>query len=106
MANLPPAKRAAISDGLRRLLDQRVEQRDDGDAQTAVLNHRGHRHVVRVVNLSSSGAMIAFPGALGEGDEVSLQLLDQGMVTAQVRWVRDGRVGVSFADPLPSIDGE
>lgn len=106
MANLLPAKRAAISEGLRRLLDQRAEHRDDAKAQTAILNHRGHRHVVRVVNLSSSGAMIVFAGDLAEGDELPLQLLDQTMVTAQVRWVRDGRVGVSFADPLPPIDGQ
>lgn len=42
--------------------------------------------------------MIVFAGDLAEGDEVALQLLDHGAVTAQVRWVRDGRVGVSFVD--------
>ncbi|MCY7281158.1 MAG: PilZ domain-containing protein [Sphingomonas bacterium] len=52
-----------------------------------------------MANLSSSGAMIVFQGDLAEGDEVMLQLLDQGSVAAQVRWVLDGRVGVSFADP-------
>jgi len=99
LADPPAPKRPGISDGLRRLLDQRAEQRDDVDAQTAVLNHRGGRHVVRVANLSSTGAMIVFAGDLAEGDEVALQLLDHGAVTAQVRWVRDGRVGVSFVDP-------
>ena len=97
MAEPPVSKRPGISDGLRRLLDQRAEQRNVSETQTAVLNHRGRRHVVRVANLSPSGAMIAFTGDLAEGDEVSLQLLDQGAVTAQVRWIRDGRVGVSFA---------
>jgi len=43
--------------------------------------------------------MIVFAGDLAEGDEVALQLLDHGAVTGQVRWVRDGRVGVSFVDP-------
>ena len=95
----PASKRPGLSDGLRRLLDQRVEPRDAGELQTAVLNLRGHRHVVRIANLSSSGAMIVFQGDLAEGEEVLLQLLDQGSVTAQVRWVRDGRVGVSFDDP-------
>jgi len=97
LADPPASKRPGISDGLRRLLDQRAEQREASETQTAVLNHRGRRHVVRVANLSSSGAMIAFTGDLAEGDEVSLQLLDQNAVTAQVRWIRDGRVGVSFA---------
>lgn len=105
MPDQPESKRPGISGGLRRLLDQRAEQRRDSKTQTAVLNHRGHRHVVRVANLSASGAMIAFTGDLAEGDELSLQLLDHGAVTAQVRWVRDGRIGVSFAgSDDPSTD--
>ena len=49
--------------------------------------------------------MIAFTGDIAEGDLVSLQLLDQGAVPAQVRWVRGGRVGVSFGEsPGPSAD--
>ena len=42
--------------------------------------------------------MIVYSGDVAEGDELVLQLLDQGSVTGQVRWVRDGRVGVSFDD--------
>ena len=98
----PASKRPGISDGLRRLLDQRVESRDESQSQTAVLNHRGHRHVVRIANLSSAGAMIVFQGDLAEGDEVMLQLLDHGSVTGQVRWSRDGRIGVNFVRPLDS----
>lgn len=98
MEDPPAAKRPGITDGLRRMLDERAEQRSDAESQTAVLNHRGHRHVVRVANLSASGAMIIFSGDLAEGDELVLQLLDHGSVTGQVRWVRDGRAGVSFDD--------
>ena len=100
MANPPELNRPGIGDGLRRLLDQRTEQRMVGETQTAILNHRGHRHVVRVANLSSSGAMIVFQGDLAEGDEIMLQLLDQSPVAGQVRWVRDGRVGINFSDQL------
>ena len=96
MANPPEMKLSRIADGLRRLLDQRTEQRADGVTQTAVLNHRGFRHVVRIANLSESGAMIAFSGEIAEGEAISLQLLDQGAVPAQVRWVREGRIGVVF----------
>lgn len=106
LANSPELNRSSIGDGLRRLLDQRTEQRIEGETQTAVLNHRGHRHVVRIANLSASGAMIAFTGELAEGDEILLQLLDHGAVPAQVRWVRDGRVGVVFAGSAdPPTDG-
>jgi hypothetical protein len=31
------------------------------------------------------------------GEKLRLQLLDRGQVSAQVRWVKDGRVGLSFA---------
>lgn len=89
-----------LSDGLRRLLDQREEERSESGSQTAVLTHAGNRHVVGVINVSSAGAMIRYRGALAEADEIMLQLLDHGPVTGQVRWVRDGRVGVSFDTPV------
>lgn len=95
-----PGTKRVISDGLRRLLDQREEERSESGSQTAVLTHQGSRHVVGVVNLSSAGSMLRFRGALAEGDEVALQLLDRGAVKGQVRWVRDGRVGVSFDTPI------
>lgn len=99
MDEIPASKR--LGDGLRRLIDQRTEHRGEGEPQTAVLVSRGQRHVVRVANLSSSGAMIMFGGDLSDGDEVQLQLLDHGTVTAQVRWVREGRVGISFSGSDP-----
>lgn len=95
-----PGSKQGIADGLRRLLDQRDEERCDGGSQNAVLTHNGDRHVVGVINLSTSGAMIRFRGELIQGAEVQLQLLDHGTVTGQVRWIRDGRVGVSFATPV------
>jgi hypothetical protein len=95
-----PGSKRGIGDGLRRLLDQRDEERSESGSQTAVLTHDGNRHVVGVVNLSASGAMIRFRGELAEGDMVELQLLDHGVVKGQVRWMRDGRVGVEFAPPI------
>lgn len=91
-----PGTKRGLGDGLRRLLDQRDEERNESGSQTAVLTHRGSKHIVGLVNLSSSGAMICFRGDLAEGDEVQLQLLDHGAVTAQVRWIRDDQIGVSF----------
>lgn len=102
MDDRPAPKRPGLGDGLRRLLDPRVEQREAADVQTALMNHRGVRHVVRVADMSASGAMIVFEGDLAEGDEVVLQLLDHGSVKGQVRWVRDGRVGLNFTGPAES----
>lgn len=81
---------------VKRLFDQRAEPRIDIDGQGAVLGFRGRDHVVRLLNLSPSGAMIAFSGVPRIGEQVTLQTLDRELVQAQVRWVCDGRVGISF----------
>lgn len=85
---------------VKRVFDQRIEPRVDGELQSAVLNHRGNNHVIRVGNISASGVMISYAGMPFIGETVSLQLLDHGTVKGQVRWVRDGRVGINFLDPI------
>lgn len=91
-----------IPRSVRRMFDERDEPRFDveGDLQTAVLTHRGNNHVVRVGNISSSGAMVVYADVPHIGEAVTLQLLDHGAVAGHVRWVRDGRVGINFAAPL------
>jgi hypothetical protein len=91
-----------IPRSVKRVFDQRDEPRFEveGELQTAVLSHRGHNHVVRVGNISSSGAMVVYPDVPHIGEPVTLQLLDHGAVAGQVRWVRDGRVGINFVEPL------
>ena len=81
----------------QRTLDERSEARRTADSGTAVLHFRGRNHVVRLINLSGSGAMVIFPYVPNIGEKLRLQLLDRGQVSAQVRWVKDGRVGLSFA---------
>jgi len=83
-----------------RVIDERAEARYPATSSTAVMEFRGRKHVVRLVNISRSGAMVIFPHIPNIGEDLPLQLLDQGAVTAQVRWVKDGRIGVSFAAPL------
>jgi hypothetical protein len=89
-----------IPRSVKRIFDERTEERSDGQTQTAVMTHRGRNHVIRVGNLSSSGAMVAYGGMPHIGEAVTLQLLDHGAVAGHVRWVRDGRVGINFAAPL------
>ncbi len=84
----------------QRVVDERAEPRHPAASGTAVLEFRGRRHVVRLVNVSRSGAMISFPHVPHIGEMLPLQLLDRGRVSAQVIWVKDGRIGVSFAVPL------
>lgn len=91
-----------IPRSVKRMFDQRDEPRFavEGELQTAVLSLRGANHVVRVGNISSSGAMIVYAEVPHIGEAVTLQLLDHGAVAGHVRWVRDGRVGINFAAPL------
>ena len=81
----------------KRSIHQRGETRYPSTSSSGVLDFRGRKHVVRLVNVSSSGAMVIFPHIPNIGERLPLQILDRGVVTAQVRWVRDGRIGLSFA---------
>ena len=89
-----------IPRSVKRMFDERFEERLDAESQTAVLSFRGRNHIVSLVNLSHSGAMVRFTGDAHIGESVSLQLLDRGTIAGQVRWLRDGRMGVYFACPL------
>jgi hypothetical protein len=84
----------------KRAIDERQELRHPAVSSTGVLEFRGRKHVVRLMNVSRSGAMVVFPHIPNIGERLPLQLLDQGFVRAQVRWVKDGRIGLSFASPL------
>jgi hypothetical protein len=82
------------------MFDERHEERVDAVSQTAVLGFRGRRHVVRLLNVSRSGAMVIFADMPHIGEEVALQLLERNEVLGHIRWVRDGRIGIHFATLL------
>lgn len=88
---------AMIPRAEKRAIDERDEARYPSASSTAVLEFRGRKHVVRLLNVSRSGAMVVFPYVPNIGERLPLQILDRGLVRAQVRWVRDGRIGLSFA---------
>lgn len=83
-----------------RAIDERIETRHAAASGTAVLEFRGRKHVVRLGNLSASGAMVVFSHTPNIGEQLGLHLLDRGLVTAQVRWVREGKLGLSFTGPV------
>ena len=83
-----------------RSIDERTEVRHPSVSNTAVLEFRGRKHVIRLLNVSPSGAMVVFPHTPNIGERLLIQLLDRGALWAQVRWVKDGRIGLSFAAPL------
>ena len=89
-----------IPRAVKRIFDQRSEERVAASTQTAALTIRGRNHLVPLINASSSGVMIRFAGDAHIGESVSVQLLDRGSIAGQVRWLRDGRMGVYFDRPL------
>jgi len=86
-----------IPRSVKRMFDERAEAREPAESQTAVMEIRGRKHMVRLANLSPSGAMVVFSLMPHIGEEVTLHLLNRGRVKAQVCWVRDGKIGVNFA---------
>lgn len=90
---------AMIGRSATRSIEERGEIRHSAASNTAVLEFRGRKHVIRLVNISTCGAMVIFPHIPNIGERLTLQLLDRGLVSAQVRWVKEGRIGLSFARP-------
>lgn len=86
-----------IPRSFKRMFDERMEPREPAESQTAVIEIRGRKHMVRLANLSPSGAMVIFSLMPHIGEKVVLHLLNRGRVPGTVCWVRDGRVGVNFA---------
>lgn len=84
----------------QRSIDERAEPRHQAGSSTAVLDFRGRKHVVQLINVSRSGAMVLFPHIPNIGERLALQLIEHGQVSTQVRWVKDGRIGLSFNTPL------
>lgn len=81
-------------------VDERGDARIVTSSQTAALCRDGRRRLVRLINLSQTGAMIANIEPLSPGDHVTLQIIDHGEIDAEVRWAENGRAGLHFARPL------
>jgi len=70
--------------------------------RTARLKFNGRTHEVRIRNLSSSGAMIDSVDLPAEavGVDVLIELLENQLSPARIRWADDGHAGLEFAEPL------
>ncbi|MDQ3078057.1 MAG: PilZ domain-containing protein [Pseudomonadota bacterium] len=89
-----------IPRSVKRLFDQRDEERANAEGLRAELHWRGQTLDVGLANLSSSGAMVICDAIPHIGERVALMLPDRRAAPADVSWVRDGRVGIHFAAPL------
>ena len=83
-----------------RVWDQRSEPRLEAESQTAILELRGRKHIVPVVNLSQSGAMVILSLIPHIGETISIRLAGGPPLPGRVCWVRGGKIGISFAAPV------
>lgn len=82
------------SPGPREVVDRQPRQ---SLLRTGTLYWSGISIPVRLRNISEGGAQIESDQALREGCEVELDLGEAGFQYAEVRWARDGQVGLRFA---------
>lgn len=90
-----------IPRSVRRVFEQRGEERIAPTAGHAILEYRGTKRAVDLFNLSPSGAMIGFAETPNIGERVRLEIMDHQPVCGYVRWIRGGRIGLNFDKPLP-----
>ncbi|MEO0698117.1 MAG: EAL domain-containing protein, partial [Pseudomonadota bacterium] len=62
--------------------------------------HRANRLTANIRNISESGALIEGLWNMPIGADIRIEFTADRFVEAQVRWSRENRVGVEFADPL------
>lgn len=89
-----------IPRAVTRRCDQRGEPRDDAASQSATIVLRGRKFVVPVVNLSRSGAMLTLSLIPHIGETISVHLVGRSPAVGTVCWVRNGKVGITFAAPM------
>ncbi len=70
--------------------------------RTARVTLAGVTGDVRIRDISSTGAMIDGFAVRGDptGMPLSIELVENQIVTAHIRWVRDGKAGVAFDTPI------
>lgn len=81
-----------------RLTNQRLEDRLPGIVESTTMIFRRRRQDVAVVNVSSRGAMIRSEIDPRIGEKLDLLFDGKNRTKCLVRWVREGRIGLEFAD--------
>jgi diguanylate cyclase (GGDEF)-like protein len=66
--------------------------------RTGMLQWKGKVLSVRLRNISAGGAMVECDRAVGTGERVALDLADAGTLDAEVRWCREGQLGLRFEE--------
>jgi hypothetical protein len=83
-----------------RVTDQRGEDRLRDRVEQSIIHFRRRKYVVRVVNVSSRGAMIESDVVPRIGEPLDIQFTDDNRTRCLVRWMREGRIGLEFVDEV------
>ena len=97
-AGLGGLTKIAIRREEARITDQRSEDRLRDRVVESIIHFRRRKHEVRVVNVSSRGAMIESDIEPHIGERLDIQFTEDSRTRSIVRWVRDNRIGIEFAD--------
>jgi hypothetical protein len=79
-----------------RVTDQRGEDRLMNVVEQTTIVLRRKKHQVRVVNVSSRGAMIEAPVEARIGEKLDIFFTEKNRTRCVVRWIRENRVGLEF----------
>ena len=90
--------RIAIKRQEARVTNQRLEDRLLGIVESTTMIFRRRRQDVAVVNVSSRGAMIRSGIEPRIGEKIDLLFDGRNKTRCLVRWIRDGRIGLEFAE--------
>ncbi len=83
-----------------RVTDQRGEDRLRDRVEQSIIHFRRRKYQVRVVNVSSRGAMIESDIEPHIGEQLDIQFSEENRTRCIVRWVRETRIGLEFADEI------
>jgi hypothetical protein len=79
-----------------RVTNQRSEDRLRDIVEETVMVFRRKKIGVRVINVSSRGAMVESEVEARIGEKIDLLFTDKNKTKCVVRWVREGRLGLEF----------
>lgn len=83
-----------------RVTDQRGEDRLRDRVEQSIIHFRRRKFSVRVVNVSSRGAMIESDIEPRIGETLDIQFSEENRTRCVVRWVRETRIGLEFVDEV------
>lgn len=89
-----------VSREARRHGDTRVQDRFCIFDERARVTHERSVYDAQLVNVCASGAMVAAPFEPVPWDRVTMELGDHRPIKCFVLWVKEGRIGLEFAQPI------